>query len=148
MGKFGDVVGDSACSSCPVGRYSESLGAISADSCLACEAGKASMGGGSSLCAACEAGASADQSRCLCKVGHGVNVAGTATTAPSRQVPDGTSVRILDGDGNRPSFDSWGLVTGRIEVLPRGETEWGTIGGNPGYSGDHNFAMVATMTKS
>lgn len=38
-----------------------------------------------------------------------------------------------DGTDIRPTFDSEGVVNGRIEVKPSGETAWGTIYGNSGW---------------
>ncbi|GMI18400.1 hypothetical protein TrLO_g15670 [Triparma laevis f. longispina] len=73
---------------------------------------------------------------------------GSGNVVPTGQLQDGTSVRIRasvngrgvngrdpsfggggedDGTDISPTFDSEGVVKGRIEVKPSGETAWGTI---------------------
>jgi hypothetical protein len=80
---------------------------------------------------------SEDRSECTCGLGSG-NVLGV----PSGVVPDTTGIRLQNAAGT-PWFDLEGQVQGRLEVVPTGETDWGTIRstGTPGF--DSNAAQVA-----
>ncbi|GMI09728.1 hypothetical protein TrLO_g5311 [Triparma laevis f. longispina] len=51
----------------------------------------------------------------------------TSLPKPTGQLQDTSRVRIRDDTNNSPTFDSEGVVSGRIEVKPSGETSWGTI---------------------
>ena len=116
-GKFSDTIDImSACTSCEAGRYSSSPSATSADTCLACEAGKAA-GAGATICSTC---ASTNEDRTACTSCHLGSGRIRFQDAPS-------SVRIRDASNNSPTFDSEGVVSGRIEVKPLRETAWGTI---------------------
>ena len=39
---------------------------------------------------------------------------------------DGSAVRLRDSTGTSPTFSSGGSIEGRLEVLPSGQTEWGS----------------------
>ena len=65
---------------------------------------------------------------------------GAIPVIPTGQLQDASSVRIRDASNNSPTFDSEGVVSGRIEVKPSGETAWGTIWYN---SWDDVDALVA-----
>ena len=52
---------------------------------------------------------------------------GSGVVVPTGQLQDASSVRIRDASNNSPTFGSEGVVSGRIEVIPSGETAWGTI---------------------
>ncbi|GMH94044.1 hypothetical protein TrST_g4059 [Triparma strigata] len=67
-----------------------------------------------------------------CGLGNGPQTlvqSSTGLAAPTGQLQDASSVRIRDSSNNSPTFDSDGVVSGRIEVKPSGETNWGTIHG-------------------
>ena len=49
------------------------------------------------------------------------------TSPVSGQLPDAASIRIRDSSNISPTFTSEGVVSGRIEVKPSGQTVWGTI---------------------
>ena len=49
------------------------------------------------------------------------------TVSPTGQLQDRTIGRIRDSDNNSPSFDVFGVVSGRIEYKPSWKTSWGTI---------------------
>ncbi|GMH73220.1 hypothetical protein TL16_g06123 [Triparma laevis f. inornata] len=142
-------IGGFPCMNCWPGRYSS---APSVETCLACEAGKASSTSGAnteSTCTTCNSGVSSDD-RTLCFCGLG-----SSNAFPTGQLQDGTSVRIRtsvngrypgtggedDGTDISPTFDIEGVVRGRIEVKPSGETAWGTIYGD--YRWDDTDALVA-----
>ena len=57
-----------------------------------------------------------------CGLGSGGDLSGPITTPPTGQLQDASSVRIRDASNNSPTFDSEGVVSGRIEVKPSGET--------------------------
>ncbi|GMH86623.1 hypothetical protein TrST_g13909 [Triparma strigata] len=61
-----------------------------------------------------------------CGLGSGGDLSGS-TSPPTGQLQDASSVRIRDASNKSPTFDSEGVVSGRIEVKPSGETAWGTI---------------------
>lgn len=76
-----------------------------------------------------------------CGLRSGCDLSGP-TSSPTGQLQDGTSVRTrasvngadqgADDNGTdiSPTFDSDGIVEGRIEFKPSGETAWTTIMGN------------------
>ncbi|GMH48501.1 hypothetical protein TrLO_g4554 [Triparma laevis f. longispina] len=130
-----------SCMNCDAGCYSSTPNATSAVTCLVCEAGKASSTFGAtseSTCTTCSSGVSSDdRSHSVCRLGSGAIL-------PTSQLQDGTSVRIRvsvngrdlncndgtcedDGTDISPTFDSEGVVEGRVEVKPSGETAWGAI---------------------
>ncbi|GMH89491.1 hypothetical protein TL16_g11473 [Triparma laevis f. inornata] len=140
-GKFNDEVGSSPCGECGAGTYSDATGS---SSCEFCGEGKASWAMGASSESACVACSSSqvvfdDRSHCTCELGSGANVTGPTSPALG-QLQDGFSIRIKDGGSESPLFDSEGVVEGRIEVLPLGETSFGTI---KDKDWDDNDALVA-----
>ncbi|GMH54097.1 hypothetical protein TrRE_jg11604, partial [Triparma retinervis] len=82
-----------------------------------------------------------------CGLGSGLN--STLGALPTGQLQDASSVRIRNSSNNSPTFDGEGVVSGRIEVKPSGETAWGTIYDDPNplflalYSWDDVDALVA-----
>ncbi|GMH91030.1 hypothetical protein TrVE_jg5013 [Triparma verrucosa] len=77
------------------GKYSSTPSATSADTCLACVEGK-------------------ESSNCACGLGAGGDLSGPTSPATG-QLQDASSVRIRDSSNISPTFDSEGVVTGRIE---------------------------------
>ena len=63
---------------------------------------------------------SEDRSFCACGLGSGRPI-------PTGQLQDAASIRIRDSSNISPTFTSEGVVSGRIEVKPSGQTVWGTI---------------------
>lgn len=58
---------------------------------------------------------------------------------PTGTLTDATSVRIRYDSNNSPAFNGEGFVSGRIEVIPPGETNWGSINVQ---NWDNNDALV------
>ncbi|GMH82895.1 hypothetical protein TL16_g09417 [Triparma laevis f. inornata] len=91
------------CEQCEAGKYNDNNDASTP--CKECPAGRWSSGVGMSSCNLCPEG----------KASQSIG-----------QLSDGSHVRLRDNHNEAPSF-VYGSVTGRLEVIPEGETKWGTI---------------------
>ena len=127
-GEISNAVDSHSCSKCTIGRYA----AENKSTCHDCVEGKISAPyGGCEYCPS-KFYPSPNKATCLleCSIGNGTDTAGNYTTpTPGEALPDAAHIRIRDNKNRQPTFSSEGVVKGRIEVKPSGETVWGTING-------------------
>ncbi|GMH71325.1 hypothetical protein TL16_g05623 [Triparma laevis f. inornata] len=116
-GQF-SLEGSAGCTLCNLGKYSEG----SASTCTDCDDREFQPLTGKGSCNPCNAPLVVDVSRtqCSCPLG-------SADVYPSGRIADAGTIRIRDQSNLAPEFSETGFVEGRVEVMPSGKANFGTI---------------------
>ncbi|GMH68110.1 hypothetical protein TrLO_g13708 [Triparma laevis f. longispina] len=70
--------------------------------------------------------ASLDITECIsCALGNGVSL--ISALSPTGRLEDTNAIRMRDNDENSPTFDSEGVVRGRVEVMKNDQLGWATV---------------------